>query len=75
MDNPPAKYDAAGNAGVINIKTKKNTTRGFNAVVSADYALGFYYRNNESINLNYRIDKVNLFANLAYNKQRTYRRL
>jgi len=36
MDNPPAKYDAAGNAGVINIKTKKNTIRGFNAVVSVD---------------------------------------
>jgi hypothetical protein len=75
MDNPPAKYDAAGNAGVINIKTKKNTIRGFNAVVSADYAQGFYGRTNESINLNYRVNKVNLFANLAYNEQRTFRRL
>jgi hypothetical protein len=75
MDNPPAKYDAAGNAGVINIKTKKNTIRGFNAVVSADYAQGFYGRTNESINLNYRVDKVNLFANLSYNEQKTFRRL
>lgn len=75
MDNPPAKYDAAGNAGVINIKTKKNTTRGFNAVVSANYALGFYGRTDESINMNYRVDKINIFANLAYNKQKTFRRL
>ncbi|TWJ03606.1 outer membrane receptor protein involved in Fe transport [Mucilaginibacter frigoritolerans] len=75
MDNPPAKYDAAGNAGVINFKTKKNAVRGFNAVVSADYAQGHYGHNDESINLNYRIDKVNLFANVAYNEQRTFRRL
>jgi outer membrane receptor protein involved in Fe transport len=75
MDNPPAKYDAAGNAGVINIKTKKNTTRGFNAVVSASLSQGFYGRMNESINFNYRIDKVNFFANVAYNKQKTFRRL
>ena len=75
MENPPAKYDAAGNAGVINIKTKKNTIRGFNAVVSADYAQGFYGRHDESINMNYRINKVNLFANLSYNEQQTHRRL
>lgn len=75
MDNPPAKYDAAGNAGVINIKTKKNTIKGFNAVISADYAQGHYSRTDESINLNYRVNKVNLFANLSYNGQRTYRRL
>ncbi|MDB5136417.1 MAG: TonB-dependent receptor [Mucilaginibacter sp.] len=75
MDNPPAKYDAAGNAGVINIKTKKNTNKGLHAVVSADYGLGHYYRTDESINLNYRINKVNLFANLAYNENRNFRRL
>jgi outer membrane receptor protein involved in Fe transport len=75
MDNPPAKYDAAGSAGVINIKTKKNTTRGFNAVVSGDYAQGFYTRSDASANLNYRVNKFNLFANLAYNEQHTYRRL
>lgn len=75
MDNPPAKYDAAGNAGVINIKIKKNTLRGFNAVLSADYAQGFYSHTHESLNLNYRINKVNLFANLSYNQDRRFRRL
>ncbi len=44
MDNPPAKYDAAGNAGVINIKTKKNTIRGFNGVASGNIAQGVYTR-------------------------------
>lgn len=75
MDNPPAKYDAAGNAGVINIKTKKNTMRGFNASITADYAQGFYGRTNESINMNYRMDKLNFFANVGYNRQQTFRRL
>jgi hypothetical protein len=75
MDNPPAKYDAAGNAGVINIKTKKNTKRGFNGIFSAGYSQGFYGRSNESLNLNYRVDKVNIFANVAYNEEKDFRRL
>ncbi|WP_317046645.1 outer membrane beta-barrel protein [Mucilaginibacter gotjawali] len=75
MDNPPAKYDAAGNAGVINIKTKKNTIKGFHAVLGGNYAQGFYGRNSENANLNYRTGKVNLFANLAYDEEHTWRRL
>lgn len=75
MDNPPAKYDAAGNAGVINIKTKKSNQRGFNGTASANYAQGFYNRTTESLNMNYRVDKVNLFANLSYNHNHTFRRL
>jgi len=76
MDNPPAKYDAAGSAGVINIKTKKNTVKGFNASVSANMGSGYYFgRNTESINMNYRVDKVNIFANISQNYSRTFRRL
>src|ERR1700743_1472466 len=34
MNTPPAKYDAAGNAGIINIITKKNKKRGTNGSVT-----------------------------------------
>src|SRR3954453_6767360 len=42
MTNPSAKYDAAGNAGVINIKTKKSITQGFNGSVTLNYGQGAY---------------------------------
>jgi iron complex outermembrane recepter protein len=67
MTNPPAKYDAAGNAGVINIKLKKNKTVGFNGSISVGYGQGRNSKTNESLNLNYRNGKVNLFGNFSYN--------
>ncbi len=66
MTNPPAKYDAAGNAGVINIKTKKNKQFGYNGSVTTGYTQGRYARFNEGFNFNYRNGKVNLFSNLNY---------
>lgn len=66
MDNPPAKYDAAGNAGVINIKTKKSKVKGFNGSVGANYGQSFYWRTNGSANLNYYSGKINVFANVGY---------
>lgn len=68
MTNPPAKYDAAGNSGVINIKTKKNKQFGYNGSITSTYAQGRYPRFNESGNFNYRNGKVNLFTNLTYNR-------
>ncbi|MBO9618853.1 MAG: TonB-dependent receptor [Niabella sp.] len=65
MTNPPAKYDAAGNAGVINIKTKKGTVRGLNGNVNLNYGQGFYPKYNGGFNLNYRYNKVNVFG--SYN--------
>lgn len=66
MTNPSAKYDAAGNAGVINIKTKKNRTLGYNGNITSAYTQGKYARTNQSINLNYRTKAVNLFGSYNY---------
>jgi len=62
MTNPPARYDASGNSGVINIKTKKGVIKGMNGNVNAGYAQGLYPRFNGGLNLNYRNDKLNLFG-------------
>jgi iron complex outermembrane recepter protein len=72
MTNPPAKYDAAGNSGVINIKTKKNKQFGYNGSISATYGQGRYPKTNESVNFNYRKNKVNLFANAGYSYRQNF---
>ncbi len=66
MTNPPAKYDASGNAGVINIKTKKTKTMGFNGTYNSSMGQGVYHRNSNSLNMNYRKNKINIFSNMSY---------
>jgi len=66
MTNPPAKYDAAGNAGIINIKTKKNKMVGYNGSINASYGQGMLPKVNEGFNLNYRQGKWNLFTNFSH---------
>ncbi|MES1223317.1 MAG: TonB-dependent receptor, partial [Bacteroidota bacterium] len=62
MTNPPAKYDASGNSGIINIKTKKSVVKGMNGNLNLGYTQGLYGRTNNGINLNYRNDKINIFG-------------
>jgi hypothetical protein len=66
MTNPPAKYDAAGNSGIINIKTKKNKQFGYSGSLSSTYTQGRYARFSENFNFNYRTGKVNMFSSLDY---------
>lgn len=68
MTNPPAKYDAAGNSGVINIKTKKTKQFGYSGSITTGYTQTKYARFNESFNMNYRKNKLNLFTNLNFNR-------
>jgi iron complex outermembrane receptor protein len=75
MTNPPAKYDAAGNSGIINIKTKKNKQVGFNGNATAGYSQGKYWRTNESLNMNYRNGKLNTFMNYGFNKNYGFQEL
>lgn len=69
MNNPPARYDAAGNAGVINIRTKKSKIIGWNGSVTAGYGQGVYARNNQNVQMNYRKNKLNFFGNIGRNER------
>ena len=72
ISNPSAKYDASGQGGIINIKTKRNMMRGLNGILSASYG-GMYFGdvkrwlNNDfvSLNLNYRGEKTYTFGQLT----------
>lgn len=68
ITNPSAKYEAAGNAGIINIKLKKNLTIGTNGSVNAGYSVGIYSRYNAGISLNHRNAKVNVFGSYNFNE-------
>ncbi|TAF34678.1 MAG: TonB-dependent receptor [Cytophagales bacterium] len=72
MDNPPAHFDAAGSGGVVNIKLKKNTQKGFNGGLTISARQGFYGRTNNNANLNYRINKLNIFASASFNITRQF---
>lgn len=62
ITNPSAKYEAAGNAGIINIRLKKNKAFGTNGSVTAGYAIGVFPKYNGSFNLNHRNKALNLYG-------------
>jgi len=72
MTNPSSKYDAEGNSGVINIKTKKGKTAGFNGSIMVGATASIFNpegdmyiipKSQNSFNFNYRKNKVNFFGN------------
>lgn len=68
ITNPSAKYEAAGNAGIINIRLKKNKSLGTNGSVNAGVNEGVYPKYNAGITLNHRSKSVNIFGNYSYNE-------
>lgn len=71
MDNPPARYDAGGNA-IINIRMKRTRVGGFTGNLATGLSQGQYTRGTHSLNVNYNYKKINLFSNLGYNHDKNY---
>jgi iron complex outermembrane recepter protein len=70
ISNPSAKYEAAGNAGIINIKLKKNKSFGTNGSVNAGYNIGVYSKYNAGLSLNHRNKNINVYGNYNYNNSK-----
>jgi hypothetical protein len=68
ITNPSAKYEAAGNAGIINIRLKKNRSLGTNGSVNAGVNVGVYAKYNGGITLNHRSKSTNIYGNYSYNE-------
>jgi len=64
ITNPSAKYDAAGNSGIIDIRMKKDRRYGANGTFTAGYGQGVYPKANAGTSFNYRNKKINVFGNL-----------
>ncbi len=68
ITNPSAKYDAEGNAGIINIILKKNKNHGANGSISLSGGQGERSNYSSSMRGNYRNEKWNLFGNVGASK-------
>lgn len=61
ITNPSARYEAEGMSGIINIILKKDRRSGFNG--SFDVITGIPSNFGGAVNLNYRANRFNFFAN------------
>ncbi|MEO6757819.1 MAG: TonB-dependent receptor, partial [Saprospiraceae bacterium] len=62
ISNPSAKYDASGNAGIINIRLKKNRALGTNGNVGVEGIYGQTLKGGLNLSLNHREKAVNVFG-------------
>ncbi|WP_231425313.1 MULTISPECIES: outer membrane beta-barrel family protein [Pedobacter] len=66
INSPGAKYDAAGTAGIINVKTLKSTVDGLNVSMTTGLNYGVYLRNNQDLSINYRKNRFNLYGSYSH---------
>ena len=72
ITTPPAKYDAEGNSGLINIVMKKITGDSWNGSVFGNYQQTKYASGSIGGNFNYRKNALSFYANASYNGGKSY---
>lgn len=67
---PSVKYEADGNAAIINIKLKRNNSIGTNGNVNIGYAVATFPKYNVGLSLNNRNKKTNIYGSINLNKSK-----
>ena len=65
ITQPSSKYDAAGNAGIVNIKLKKDKRFGTNGSIALGYGIGRFGKYDSSLTLNNHTKKTNIFGSYS----------
>ncbi|HEV7231412.1 MAG TPA: outer membrane beta-barrel protein [Bacteroidia bacterium] len=72
LKNPPARYDASGTSGMIDIKTKKVHLLGISGSVYSSLSEGTFGNVLSGLSLNYKTKKITLFSGLDYTYNDTW---
>jgi len=71
ITNPPSKYDAEGNSGLINIQLKEIGQNNWNATLRSAYQQATYANFSHGMGISYRKKKFSALSNLSYRYGRT----
>ncbi len=72
MTTPSSEFDAAGNAGIINIISRKNIKKCYAIDLRSSVSKGKYWMNNQNITLSFRTKKINLYSSFDFNTPHSY---
>lgn len=66
IENPSARHEAEGNAGIINIKTKHNKAPGFNGSINSGITFTRTTGANAGLDMNMNFGKLNVYGNYSF---------
>ena len=72
IENPSSRFDAEGDGGIINIRTKRGMRRGYNGSLTVGARASDRFSDNYGIDLNYRNEKLNIYGNYYGGQTRSW---
>jgi outer membrane receptor protein involved in Fe transport len=75
ITNPSSKYDAAGNAGIIDIRLKKDTRLGTNGSITTSAGYGELPKLNQGLQVNHLAKDLNVFGSYNYVHRKDFNKL